>query len=728
VGAKHVHILLIDNYDSFTYNLFHLLARVCGTEPTVMKNDDWQGWKSLDLADFDSAVISPGPGRPQRPDDVGLSRAVIASGRLPVLGICLGHQEICYASGATIRVADEPVHGQVSPINHLGNGLFAGIPASFEAVRYHSLEVTDLPAELIVTATAQRRSGGEIVMAVEHRHRPLWGVQFHPESILTQYGEEIIRNFRRLAEPTPRHSRACGNRQQPAGNISQPRQREQRPDPDNWQIQARQADRTVDCYALFAELFADNPWAFWLDSSRVTPGVSRFSIMGHCGPHGELITVRAGTGQVRVESADGSVQVKHTSLFDYLKNELGRRKATITGVPFDFSMGYVGYFGYELKADCGADQVHYADADDAALIFCDQAIVIDHDQDKLWVLALSRMGTARGWDEWWTTAERAISRVRAGAAGQLSQSHRAPGCRSAAAGDHQPKAADLRVTYRHGTQQYETLVRDCLDEIRRGESYEICLTNMATVHVKIDPMVTYQKLRQYTPVPYGAFLKMPSMSVMSASPECFLRVSPNGRVQTKPIKGTRPRGATPEEDEWLRADLAGAEKDRSENLMIVDLLRNDLGRVAAVGSVRVTALFEVETYAPVHQLVSTVEAQLKHGLTAVDCLREAFPGGSMTGAPKIRTMQIIDRLEDGPRGVYSGTIGYLSLNGAAHFSIVIRTLVAHEDTVTVGSGGAIVALSDPKEEVDEMLLKALTPLNALRDSMNPASADDEIAG
>jgi para-aminobenzoate synthetase len=193
-------ILLVDNYDSFTYNLFHLISAACEVEPTVIKNDDWQTWRALKLAGFDCAVISPGPGRPEKQADVGLSRVVCASGRLPVLGVCLGHQELCYANGATIRLADEPMHGRVSYVSHDGSGLFASIPSPYEAVRYHSLEVADVPKDLIVTATSPRKSGGDIVMAVEHRHRPLWGVQFHPESILTQYGEELMRNFLHLAK------------------------------------------------------------------------------------------------------------------------------------------------------------------------------------------------------------------------------------------------------------------------------------------------------------------------------------------------------------------------------------------------------------------------------------------------------------------------------------------------------------------------------------------------
>ena len=265
------------------------------------------------------------------------------------------------------------------------------------------------------------------------------------------------------------------------------------------------------------------------------------------------------------------------------------------------------------------------------------------------------------------------------------------------------------ITLRHDRERYLALIEECLREITAGESYEVCLTNMIETDLTTDPWSCYQFLRRTSPVPFGALLSFGSLSVLSTSPERFLRVRRDGVIESKPIKGTRPRGRTPAEDAALAADLAASEKDRSENLMIVDLVRNDLGRCSRVGSVRVPRLFDVETYATVHQLVSTVRGELRPGRSAVDCVRAAFPGGSMTGAPKIRTMSIIDTLEAGPRGVYSGAIGYFSLSGAADLSIVIRTLVARDGRAKYGVGGAIVALSDPVAEYEETAVKA-TPL------------------
>jgi para-aminobenzoate synthetase len=224
---------------------------------------------------------------------------------------------------------------------------------------------------------------------------------------------------------------------------------------------------------------------------------------------------------------------------------------------------------------------------------------------------------------------------------------------------------------------------------------------------------TFAQLRQMSPVPFGALLDFGDVAVLSASPERFLSIDRHGAVESKPIKGTRPRGGDEAEDRVLREELRANPKDRAENLMIVDLLRNDLNTVCSVGSVHVPKLFDVETYPAVHQLVSTVRGTLAPGRSAVDCVRAAFPGGSMTGAPKVRTMEIIDRLEQGPRGVYSGALGWFSLSGASDLNIVIRTLVVNDGRVTFGVGGAIIALSDPAGEFDETVVKSRAMMTAL---------------
>ncbi|HEX2314716.1 MAG TPA: aminodeoxychorismate synthase component I, partial [Thermomonospora sp.] len=677
--------ILIDNYDSFTYNLYQYLGEVNGRPPVVVRNDE--EWSRIPLAEFDGVVVSPGPGRPDRPRDFGISADAVTASGLPVLGVCLGHQGIGHAFGAAIGLAPEPMHGRVSRVHHDGTGLFAGLPSPFTAVRYHSLAVTDVPADLERIAW----TADGVVMGLRHREAPLWGVQFHPESIGSEYGRELLANFRDLALA-----------RRPPRNPAPARRAPVRPSPEPeparpaYRLHTRWLPGLPDPEAVYRELFAAGPCGFWLDSSAVIEGLSRFSFLGDgSGPLAEYVTYRAWEGVLTIRRADGTHERRGQPFLDYLDEEL-RRRAVPGDLPFDFNLGYVGYLGYELKAETGGRAAHRADTPDAAVLFADRMVVLDHVERSAYLLALGDGGHDDEAPRWLEDTARRLETL---------PRHSAPATRPAVVtGDADGTAPALEP--RHDKAAYLALIGECLEQIRQGESYEICLTNAVTVDAEIDPLETYGHLRRISPVPYGALLDFPDVAVLSASPERFLSVGSDGVAESKPIKGTRPRGATPDEDAALVRDLLGHEKDRAENLMIVDLVRNDLNRVCEVGSVEVPRLFHVETYAPVHQLVSTVRGTLRPGTSAVDCVRAAFPGGSMTGAPKIRTMEIIDRLEDGPRGVYSGALGWFSLSGAADLSIVIRTLVAAGGHVAFGVGGAIVALSDPEEEYEETVVKS----------------------
>jgi len=650
--------LLIDNYDSFTFNLFHLLGEVNGEEPFVVRNDE-RPWEELARLAFDNIVISPGPGRPERERDVGVSLRALREATVPVLGVCLGHQALAHVSGGAIDHAPEVMHGRLSEIHHDGHGVFAGIPQGFAAVRYHSLAVRDLPPSLRVTAW----TADDVVMGIEHRERPLWGVQFHPESISTQYGATLLRNFRDLTRRR-RPSRA------PAG------------------ISIRH--RTVawrDPEAAFVALYGDREHAIWLDSARAEPGLARFSFMGAPdGPLGQVVRYDVATGTLTV----GDEQ-RHESVFDYCERELKRLQASAPELPFDFTCGFAGYLGYELKAECGGALVHRSPLPDAALVFCDRLLAFDHDERRVHLLALT--DDAAGAEAWLDATERRLDDLAA----------------------PPPLAPPQRraFTAREDRDAYLANIGACLHEIVEGESYEICLTTQLHCDGELDPVAAYRALRARNPAPYAALLRLGDVSVLSSSPERFLRIDRERIVESKPIKGTAPRAAHPMEDAYRAAALRADVKSRAENLMIVDLVRNDLGRVCALGTVTVPALMAVESYATVHQLVTTVRGKLRRDAGAIDCLRAAFPGGSMTGAPKLRTLEIIDRLEGGPRGVYSGALGFLSVNGTADLSIVIRTLVVSPDGLRIGAGGAIVAASDPDAEHDEMLLKARAVLAAI---------------
>ncbi|MBV9515254.1 MAG: aminodeoxychorismate synthase component I, partial [Mycobacteriaceae bacterium] len=683
-------VILVDNYDSFTYNLYQLIGEVCGQPPTVVRNDT--PWADIRFDEFDAAVISPGPGRPDRDRDFGVSARVILDSGLPVLGVCLGHQGLCHLFGGEVGSAPEPMHGRISSVRHTGVDLFAGIPSPFDVVRYHSLAVTSLPEDL---ETLGWTDDG-VVMGVRHRHLPLWGVQFHPESISSTYGAELLANFFALAAGRSAQSLAPARTTEPA---------------HRYDLHVQHLDVEPDALTAYTSLFADGHHGFWLDSSSVVDGLSRFSLMGNGdGPLAEHVSYSVADAEVVVARADGTAERVQQRFFDYLDEQLrAREMPTPAGLPFDFNLGYVGYLGYELKAETGGADAHRADTPDAALLFADRALVLDHGSRTSYLLALSIAGDAAGTADaraWLANTAQVLSALPA------APTDPAPVPTLSGPAMTDPDIG-MNVELRHDRDAYLKRIDECLDEINAGESYEICLTNMVTVHTPIDVLPTFAHLRKVSPVPFGALLDFGDVAVLSASPERFLSVDRHGAVEAKPIKGTRPRGADAARDRALREELRNNPKDRSENLMIVDLLRNDLNTVCSVGSVHVPKLFDVETYAAVHQLVSTIRGTLAPGRSAVDCIRAAFPGGSMTGAPKVRTMEIIDRLEQGPRGVYSGALGWFSLSGASDLSIVIRTLVVNAGRVTFGVGGAIIALSDPDGEFDETVVKSRAMITAL---------------
>ena len=265
---------------------------------------------------------------------------------------------------------------------------------------------------------------------------------------------------------------------------------------------------------------------------------------------------------------------------------------------------------------------------------------------------------------------------------------------------------------------YAAQVSQVLNYIRAGDIYQANFTQrwIAAKPAGLDDFDVYRRLRSLSPAPYGAFVQDGvGNAIAAASPERFLKLSPDGRIDTRPIKGTRPRGATAVEDRDLAAALSASAKDQAENLMIVDLLRNDLGRVAEAGSVKVPELNALYSFASVHHLVSTVTAKLRTGLGPADLIRASFPGGSVTGTPKIRAMEIIDELEAARRGAYCGAIGWIGVDGAMELSIAIRTLTITKDRVIAQAGGGIVADSDPMNEYQEALTKA-RPMLATLDS------------
>ncbi|HEY1155501.1 MAG TPA: aminodeoxychorismate synthase component I, partial [Arthrobacter sp.] len=434
-------------------------------------------------------------------------------------------------------------------------------------------------------------------------------------------------------------------------------------------------------------------------------GRSRFSIMADDGgTFGQSVTHRSGVSRISAGSCTAKVP---GPFFRWLDSVWGRRAVrTPEDYPGEFALGWLGCLGYELKRETGGSDVSAA-TPDAALIFAGRAAVLDHAEGVVWLLALEAADAG----EWLARARTAVE-AAAAVAGSTAEAGGSTGVVLSP-----PPAFRSRDT----GAGYREKIAAAQHEIAQGNTYEVCLTTTLEGRIpagSLDPWATYLALRRRNPAPFASYLRLRDLAVASTSPERFLQIASDGGMRAEPIKGTRRRAADPEEDSRLRRDLATSLKDRAENIMIVDLLRNDLSHFAEPGSVTVSRLCAIESYATVHQMVSTIDAQLLPGAPRAEAVAACFPAGSMTGAPKISTMAILDRLEAGPRGLYSGAIGYFSLNGATDLAVAIRTLVlnpAGDGTVelSLGVGGAITSDSVPDEEYEEIRTKAYGVLSTL---------------
>ncbi len=690
-------ILLIDNHDSFTYNLYQLIGQINHTPPQVIQNDD-SSWNEACLRDFDRIVISPGPGQVHRETDFGISRSVILKSEVPVLGVCLGHQGIGWLYGAQLQLASEPYHGRASLIWHHQSPLFKGIPSPFSVIRYHSwVLATQLPHTLQMTAWTTDVLGNTVVMGLQHQTRPLYGVQLHPESILSQYGHQLLKNF--LDPPfSKEESRTLPPRQK--YGISHLNEILDSATTPPFKLRSSRFDRWIEPESVFRMLYSKSDYSFWLDSSKIQEN-SRFSFMGDTdGPHSEILFYQTFSKILTLRTQKKVKQFKK-NIFLHLKESLFKRQLQF---PFEFPFigGFVGYLGYEMKQECGIPGSWNSTLPDSAWIFSDRLLVFDHQERVIYALELfkdledshpSPAAYAHTWlnqiEETLKTLWNTDQNFQTLPLLPLSQS-----------------AAPVLFHPRHSKAEYLDRIKQCQEWIQVGESYELCLTNSWSTPAHANPIDLYCTLRHLNPAPYGAFLKFSDFSILSSSPECFLKGDLSGKIQTKPIKGTAPRSQHPITDLQIQSTLQTDEKNQAENLMIVDLLRNDLGRICTIGSVVVEKLMALETYATVHQLVSTISGQIPPHTTHLDVLEIAFPGGSMTGAPKERSIALLDELEGVARGPYSGTLGYLSLNGTLEQSIVIRALIQDSNGLTVHAGGAITALSHPETEYNETLLKA----------------------
>lgn len=429
-------------------------------------------------------------------------------------------------------------------------------------------------------------------------------------------------------------------------------------------------DAAAELFGALLEVLGDTVPAAFLDSSDYAsspaPERSRYSILAFSyGPGAEVVRLDSGG-------------------FDWLAQRWGNHAPVVAhddaeahSAPVsDFQLGWVGWIGYEQQVQ---------------LFAATHAVVVDHHRG---------VAEVQSWgedDQWVYLVKEAIA-----GNGQLEA----------------PQARLLNLAVRDSHSSYLAKIHAAQAQIRDGNSYEICLTTAVTGEFHGEPWSAYQRLRARNRAPFTQFFRLLDAAVLSTSPERFVSIDAGGTIRSEPIKGTRPRGATARQDQAQLLDLQEHPKDRAENVMIADLVRNDLSIHAVPGSLRTERLCAVETYPSVHQMVSTISAELEPGIPRARALADAFPPGSMTGAPKISTMEILSRLEGALRGPYSGAAGWFSSTGACDLSVLIRTAVLQRRgprawDFHLGIGGAITADSVPQEEWEEVITKSRGVLGAL---------------
>lgn len=430
--------------------------------------------------------------------------------------------------------------------------------------------------------------------------------------------------------------------------------------PTPLRLNASPLEGWVDPEVLFRDLERRESDIFWLDAG---PGADRgWSLIGTGRP-----VDAAEPAAVRLDTADGFISPEPSTP--------------------PFLGGWVGWLDYESGA-ARAGALVAASAQGSAWLAATSAIAFDHAARRMWVLE-----------------HPSAAHTLAALVGTLGH-----GTGLSARDIAAPSSAS--ASPRHSPQEYLDLIEHCRSQIRAGRAYQLCLTTRFTVAGEHDAVDVYSRLRTATPAHHGGFVRIGGRTLLSASPEQFLHVG-SGRVRTRPIKGTRPRDPDPAVDEALAAELRESAKERAENVMIVDLMRNDLSRVCVPGSIRVDSLWEVESYPAVHQLVSAVSGIPTPGTTVGDLWDSTFPAGSMTGAPKLSAMTILESMERAPRGVYSGCFGFVGIDGRVDLAMVIRSVVLEPGTAFVGAGGGITWGSVASAEVAEVATKARAPLAAL---------------
>ncbi|MCW8905756.1 MAG: aminodeoxychorismate synthase component I [Sedimenticola sp.] len=441
-----------------------------------------------------------------------------------------------------------------------------------------------------------------------------------------------------------------------------------------------------DSAKLFSRMAA-MPWAVFLDSGYPKTSVGRYDILA-ADPYLTLVT-REHITEIR---SDEGIRLSPDDPFELLRDALGAVTENSSGLPF--CGGAIGWFSYDLAwrlerlPEQAGNREHLPEM---VIGLFDWAVVVDHERRRSWLVTQGRDPRTRG--KWWSLIRRF--------------------CTPADPPDERPFEITGPVKCNMDRATYRAAFKRVKHYIQEGDCYQVNIAQRFSASARGDGWSAYKALRKTNPAPYSAYLKTPQAEILCSSPERFLMLR-GKQVETRPIKGTRPRGSTPESDSAMARELACSDKDRSENLMIVDLLRNDLGHVCRPGTIKVPEIFSVESFATVHHLVSTVTGELKDNQDAVGLMRSCFPGGSITGAPKIRAMEIIAELEPDRRGLYCGSIAYIGFDGRMDSNITIRTLVYNEGEIRCWAGGGIVHASEADAEYQETFDKASAMLRLIK--------------
>jgi para-aminobenzoate synthetase component 1 len=449
------------------------------------------------------------------------------------------------------------------------------------------------------------------------------------------------------------------------------------------------------------ELIKERPHSFFLDSGMDPAKLGRYSFMGS----DPFLVLKSRGREISLSYSDGREETVQGNPLDVLGGLLQRYRLETSPAPVPFGGGAVGYFSYDLChfiERLPRTAVDDLNLPECYLAFYDSVIAFDHQQGRAYIVS-------SGFPEEGEAARKRRARARLDELKELILRGKPTDTSSPGVA---PAGGEIALKANFSRQQYMEAVAAAREYILAGDIFQVNLSQRFEAGLAATPYELYRQLRLVNPAPFAAYLGFDEVAVASASPERFLRLT-GDLVQTRPIKGTRRRGATLAEDAALANELLSSVKDRAENVMIVDLERNDLGRICRYGSVKVTELAILENYPTVFHLTSTVEGRLSPGKGAIELLKATFPGGSITGAPKVRAMEIIDELEPTRRSVYTGSIGYLGFNGDMDLNIVIRTVLVKGGKAYFQVGGGIVYDSEPEAEYQETLDKARALIQAL---------------